>query len=53
MGVWDEHYIPRLYPNNNIKNEDKRFWAKYNEALVRRAVMLIDTDVLEKWDKYL
>ena len=40
-------------PINNIENKDKRFWAKYNEALVKRAVMLIDTDVFEKWDKYL
>jgi len=38
---------------NNIENKDKRFWEKYNEALVKRAAMLIDTVVFEKWYKYL
>ncbi|MDP8011686.1 MAG: hypothetical protein ACP5F1_04505 [Thermoplasmata archaeon] len=37
----------------NIENKDKRIWSKYNESLVKGTVMLIDTDVFEKWDEYL
>ncbi|MBD6956088.1 MAG: hypothetical protein F9Y92_05555, partial [Thermoplasmatales archaeon] len=44
-----ENYTPMV----NIENRDKRIWSKYNESLVKRAVMLIDTDVFEKWNRYL
>ncbi|MGC8860979.1 MAG: IS5 family transposase [Thermoplasmata archaeon] len=44
-----ENYTPMV----NIENRDKRIWSKYNESLVKRAVMLIDTDVFERWNKYL
>ena len=44
-----KNYIPMV----NIENRNKRIWSKYNESLVQRALMLIDTDVFEKWKKYL
>jgi len=45
--------IENYTPIGKIENRDKRIWSKYNESLVKRAVMLIDTDVFEKWEKYL
>lgn len=45
--------IENYTPIGKIENSDKRIWSKYNESLVKRAVMLIDTDVFEKWEKYL
>ncbi|MGC9067282.1 MAG: hypothetical protein ACP5HL_02480 [Minisyncoccia bacterium] len=53
MGVLVMNMIENYTPMENIENRDKRIWSKYNESLVKRAVMLIDTDVFEKWNKYL
>jgi hypothetical protein len=53
MGVLVISMIVDYTPIHNIENRNKRIWSKYNETLVKRAVMLIDTDVFEKWDKYL
>ncbi len=53
MGVLVINMIENYTPMVNIENRDKRIWSKYNESLVKRAVMLIDTDVFEKWNRYL
>jgi hypothetical protein len=51
MGVLVINMIENYTPMENIENRDKRIWSKYNESLVKRAVMLIDTDVFEKWNR--
>jgi hypothetical protein len=39
MRRWGKNYV------------DKRNWAEYNESLVRRGEVLLDFDLLDKWDE--
>ncbi|MDG6944142.1 MAG: transposase, partial [Nitrososphaerota archaeon] len=39
MRRWGKNYV------------DKRNWSEYNESLVRRGEVLLDFDLLDKWDE--